>query len=156
MDTIQCIREKYDPLYHCIAPHITIVFPFDSDISTEALKIHFHNALQGNKKFNIQLKDFTGDCKDGYLFLNIRKGNDSIIELHDLLYSGIISRFLYRKSTYFPHVTVGRLRDPIAFDKALKALTCCVESFETLIDKVYVETIDGNENSIIEFSYDLA
>ncbi|SFB03010.1 2'-5' RNA ligase family protein [Clostridium frigidicarnis] len=155
INTIKSIREKYDPLANCIAPHITIVFPFDSDISTDELKWHFNEVLKGIKKFSIQLKDFTGDFRDGYLFLNIKKGNDHIIELHDKLYSGILDGFLYRKATYCPHLTVGRLNEQIEFDKAVDELSYYSESFETVIDKIYVENIDINENSIIEFSFDL-
>lgn len=39
IDTINNIREKYDPLYNYIAPHITIVFPFESDLTTNELKV---------------------------------------------------------------------------------------------------------------------
>lgn len=155
INSIKNIREKYDPLANCIAPHITIVFPFDSDISTEDLKSHFNKVLKGIKKFNIQLKDFTGDFRDGYLFLNVKKGNDNIIELHDKLYSGILESFLFKKVTYCPHLTVGRLPNQIDFDKALDELSSYDESFETVIDKIYIENIDIIEHSTIEFSFDL-
>ena len=156
---IENIRKKYDPLANYIDPHITIVFPFDSDISTNDLKLHFNKVLKGIKKFNIKLKDFTGDFRDGYLFLNVKKGNDNIIQLHDKLYSGILDNFLSRRVTYCPHLTVGKLPLQVKFDKALdKALdklSSCTESFETTIDKIYVVNIDSIELSTIEFSFDL-
>lgn len=152
---IKSIREKYDPLANCIAPHITIVFPFESDISTDDLKSHFNKVLEGMKKFNVQLKDFTGDFREGYLFLNVKKGNDNIIKLHDKLYSGILENFLFRKVTYCPHLTVGRFHQQIEFDKALDELSCYDESFETVIDKIYIENIDITEHSTIAFSFDL-
>jgi hypothetical protein len=155
INIIKSIREKYDPLANCIAPHITIVFPFDSDISTDDLKSHFNKVLKGIKKFNVQLKDFTGDFRDGYLFLNVKKGNDDIIELHDKLYSGILENFLFRKITYCPHLTVGRLGQQMEFDRAIDELSCYDESFEIVIDKLYVENIDILEHSTIEFSFDL-
>lgn len=155
INVIKSIREKYDPLEKYIAPHITIVFPFDSDLSTDDLKSHFNKVLKGMKKFNVQLKNFTGDFRDGYLFLNVKKGNDNIIELHDKLYSGILESFLFRKVTYCPHLTVGKLQEQIEFDKALDELSCYTESFETVIDKIYIENIDISEHSTIEFSFDL-
>lgn len=155
INIIKSIREKYDPLANCIAPHITIVFPFDSDISNEDLRLHFNKALKGIKKFNVQLKDFTGDFRDGYLFLNVKKGNDNIIELHDKLYSEILESFLFRKVTYCPHLTVGRLEQQIEFDKALDELGCNGESFQAVIDKIYIENIDSIEHSTIEFSFNL-
>ena len=33
-DLIQDIRDRYDPLASKIAPHITLVFPFESEISS--------------------------------------------------------------------------------------------------------------------------
>lgn len=38
LQTIQDIRKKYDLLATCIAPHITIVFPFESNILIQQLK----------------------------------------------------------------------------------------------------------------------
>lgn len=89
------------------------------------------------------------------MFLNVKKGNDAIIELHDKLYSEILESFLFRKVTYCPHLTVGRLPKDIEFDKALDELSCYRESFETVIDKIYIENIDILEHSTIEFSFDL-
>ena len=153
--SIKSIREKYDPLANFIAPHITIVFPFDSDISTDDLKLHFNKVLKGTRKFYVQLKNFTGDFRDGYLFLNVKIGNDNIIELHDKLYSGILESFLFRKVTYCPHLTVGKLHQQTDFDKALDELLCYDESFETVIDKIYIVNIDSVEHSTVEFSFDL-
>jgi 2'-5' RNA ligase len=154
INIINKIREKYDSLANCIPPHITIVFPFDSDISIDDLKSHVNKVLKGTKKFNVQLKDFTGDYRDGYLFLNVKKGNDNIIELHDKLYSGILEHYLFGKIIYCPHLTVGRLHKEIEFDKALDELSCYDESFEIVIDKIFIENIDDIEHSTIEYSFD--
>lgn len=155
MNSIKRIREQYDPLANYIAPHITIVFPFDGEISTDDLRVHLNKALKGVKKFYVQLNGFTGDFRDGYLFLNVKKGNDNIIELHDKLYSEILESFLFKKVTYCPHLTVGRLQQPGEFDKAMDKLACYVETFETVIDKLYVENLDEMEHSMTEFSFDL-
>jgi hypothetical protein len=59
------------------------------------------------------------------------------------------------KVAYCPHLTVGILHDAVEFDKKNQELGSFVESFETMIDKVYVENIDGNGNSVNEYSFDL-
>lgn len=152
LNIIDSIRKKYDPLANCIAPHITIVFPFDSDIATDDLKQHLNKVLRGIKKFKVQLKAYTGDFRDGYLFLNVKKGNDKIIELHDKIYSGILESFLLRKVTYCPHLTVGRLQQSEEFDKALYELCDHEESFETIVDKIDIVNIEIIEEPLIEFS----
>lgn len=152
---LQRIRAKYDPLANYIGPHITLVFPFESDLSTDDLKVHLRATLKGIKKFPVRLNDFSGDFRDGYLFLNVKEGNDRIILLHDQLYRGILQDFLFRKVTFCPHLTVGRLYQPDEFDKALDELSTCSESFHAIIDKIYIESIDALEHSAIEFSFDL-
>lgn len=155
LDAIQSVRERLDPLAHYIAPHITLVFPFESDCSTQELQSHMKNALAGVKKFPVLLQGVTGDDRDGYLFLNVKQGNDNIINLHDRLYNGVLEPFLFRKVTYCPHITVGRIDAQSAFDQALEELECFKDRFEAVIAKVYVEKIDALEQSVIEFSHEL-
>ena len=47
IDKIENIRQKHDPLFELIPPHITIVFPFKSDISNDELKSHILNLSRG-------------------------------------------------------------------------------------------------------------
>lgn len=75
--------------------------------------------------------------------------------MHDKLYSGILKKFLCRKLTYFPHLTVGRIEDKDMFDKAINELCDFHIQFRTIIDEVSVEIIDEEENSIIEFAVNL-
>ena len=154
-EAIQAVRERFDPLANYIAPHITLVFPFESVLSTEELKAHLSYSLAGMKQFAVSLSGVTGDFRDGYLFLNVKQGNDSIIDLHDRLYSGVLEPFLFRKVTYCPHITVGRVEEPSAFDLALEELADFQASFEANIDMVYVENIDSSDRSTIELMFDL-
>lgn len=156
LETIQAIRRKFDPFANYIAPHITLVFPFESALSAEELRAHLHTALAGAKKFNVRLSGVTGDVRDGYLFLNVKQGNDEIIDLHDRLYSGALESFLYRKVTYCPHVTVGKVEDLPAFEAALSALDGITETFACEISQVTVENIDSREQSSTEQVFDLA
>mgnify|MGYP003612882315 CR=1 FL=1 len=155
LDAIQSIRQRFDPLAKYIAPHLTIVFPFESALSTEELSAHLSNALTGLKKFDVRLQGITGDFRDGYLFLNVKRGNDPIIDLHDRLYQGTLEPFLFRKVTYCPHITVGRLEQQTEFDQALEELAGFSEQFEVEIDRVSVENIDSGERSTIELVFDL-
>lgn len=155
IDAIQAIRERFDPLASSIAPHITLVFPFESELSTDELREHLVRALKGVKTFEILLNGITGDFRDGYLFLNVKRGNDEIIDLHDKLYRGVLEQYLFRKVTYCPHVTVGRLEQPTEFDQALEELAGFSEQFKVEIDRISVENIDSHEQSMIELVFDL-
>lgn len=95
---IDALRAKYDPLVHLIPPHITLVFPFNSDITTNLLNEHLQQCLVGVKPFRLVLAGIIG-AEDEYLFLNVKVGNDAIIQLHDRLYTGILREYLNRSLT---------------------------------------------------------
>ena len=155
IDAIQAVRERFDPLAGYIAPHITLVFPFESTLTTEEMREHMARALKGVKRFPVQLRGITGDFREGYLFLNVKRGNDPIIDLHDRLYQGVLEPFLFSKVTYCPHITIGRLEQQTEFDQALEELAGFSEQFEADIDRVSVENIDSGERSTIELVFDL-
>lgn len=112
-------------------------------------------ALQGSHPFEMRLQDFTGDFRDGYLFLNVKKGNDPIVAVHDRLYNGVLKKFLFRGLTYCPHLTVGRLPNRVEFDRAIDRLSSCQESFEAVVNTIFVVNIDGTEHAKIEISIKL-
>lgn len=72
VEIIDDIRKKYDPLSEHVRPHITLVFPFESDIEASKLKEHIENVISGMMPFDIKLSGITPSTSFGsYLFLNI-------------------------------------------------------------------------------------
>lgn len=117
-DAIQAVRRAYDPLAAVIPPHLTLVFPFASDLSADALAAHLHAASRGIGPFALRLAGVSGS-EDEYLFLGVKRGNDDLIALHGQLYSGPLAPCFDPRYTYTPHLTVGRLANPAAFAAAL-------------------------------------
>ncbi|WP_258111578.1 2'-5' RNA ligase family protein [Alicyclobacillus sp. SP_1] len=152
--SIKRIRAKYDPLADLIPPHVTLVFPFESDVSTEALTVHLQKSVVGLKPFPIVMIGLTG-AEGEYLFLNLKGGNDQIIQLHDKLYTGLLKQHLCRSQTYTPHLTVGRVNDKQLFEFALTETENWNEVFQTTVNQVVVERIDEHEKSIIEIKVPL-
>lgn len=148
------IREKYDPLYNFIAPHITLVFPFQSEFVKDELIEHIENQLKEVTPFQIIAKGITG-ASDGYVFLDIKKGNDNIIEIHDKLYTGILKPFHNRYIPYVPHITVGKLEDEKCHKAVVEELSDFDVEFRTVIEGFTIEVIDDSEKSIIEYEYKL-
>src|SRR4051794_1115011 len=75
LDSIQQLRQKYDPLAAFVPPHITLVAPFESALSSRQLEAHVHAALTEMEAFPITLKVVTGH-EEEYLFLNVQRGGD--------------------------------------------------------------------------------
>lgn len=154
MRAIEDIRHQYDPLDGLVKPHITLVFPFESNISLTVLQEHVASIVDQVPAFPIRLQGVTG-APGGYLFLNVKEGNDRLIDLHDHLYSGILANYLCRKHTYIPHMTVGRLTNPTEWEEALQVTAGVNESFSTVIHEIWIETIGEGGRSILEWKRSL-
>lgn len=151
---IDKVRGKYDPLSKHVRPHITLVFPFDSEIETAELEDHIKSALSEITSFEIILNGITPTNNfRKYLFLGIQKGSNEIIELHKRLYTGILESHYpvwLKGKTFLPHMTVGNFEDEEKFEFAIKETRNITDSFKTIVTEISVEIIDENEDSIIE------
>jgi 2'-5' RNA ligase len=149
---IQILREKYDPLYSFIPPHITLVHPFQSNLRLEELINHLNHCLQHTNPFEIRLSGVSG-AAGYYLFLNVKIGNDSIIQLRDQLYSGILEKFLLRDISYMPHLTLGKLTADEEFHKALNDTLHFTTDFTAVVNKIAIERIAEDGTSTLEYEY---
>lgn len=92
MEIIQEIRSRYDPLYEHVAPHITLVFPFTSDIRRNEIENHLRNTIGKLQSFKLTLQGISKQ-EGNYLFLNVIEGAEQLIELHKRLYTDVLSDF---------------------------------------------------------------
>ena len=149
---IQMIREKYDELFDIIEPHITLAFPFRSNISNEKLRQQLTEIIRDINPFRIKCKGLTlrKDKKINtyYIFLNIVEGKEIINEINHKIYENILKNVDIKKYNYEPHITLGNTNDP---NEKIELN----EEFETIVDSIVVEQIGENEESIIEFKINL-
>lgn len=149
IDVINRIRDKYDPLAKLVKPHITIVFPFDSEITNEQLEEILNSCIK-EKSFEIVMHGFSKqmDRFGNYLFLDMEKGNDIVESLHNRLYKEYFK--IYNLGLpYKPHITVGKLGNIQELNKAFESVSHIDDKFITVVDKISVEMIGENEESII-------
>lgn len=157
VSVIDKIRSKYDPNYMNVLPHITLVFPFESDISKSQLLTHVNNTLQQTKCFCLKLGNLVKKSSRGYyLMLRVTEGSDKVKELHEKLYEGILAPFKPEwPDGYMPHMTIGQFINKAELDTAYDRLLGIDEQFSARICRVSVEIIGSNSESIIEFELPL-
>ena len=141
----------FDPLAASAEAHITLVFPFESNASSEQLHSHIKEATRNIQPFQLKLQGITGH-EGEYLFLNVKRGNDQIIALHDNLYTGILLPHLLNSHTYVPHLTVGRLTDNDSFCHALTKMKEFTATFETQVKEISVCSIQADGSEQIDFT----
>ncbi|MFT4107027.1 MAG: 2'-5' RNA ligase family protein [Lacrimispora sp.] len=156
IDIINHIRKKYDPLADLVSPHITLVFPFDSQLTKEELHLHLKECLSDIEPFKIKLKGFSTHINEygNYLFLNIVEGKDIIRSIHDRLYNGELNQS-DASYHYVPHMTVGKVPSVESLDEAFDDVNQCDTEFNTVVKMISVEMIGENEESIIIEEYEL-
>lgn len=160
INIIDDIREKYDPLANHVRPHITLVFPFESNFKSIELKEHLEKTLTGIKPFRLTMDEIVKmDNPLGmYLFLVLKEGTEDIKKLSSKLYTGILKPYKpewLSEETFLPHMTIGNFTSRDELDKAFKEVSGIKETFTTMVDKVSIEIIDENEDSIIEIEVNL-
>lgn len=157
MGIINDIREKYDPLANLVLPHITLVFPFDSELTNEEFKLHLERNLRDTQPFEIELAGFSKqeDRYGNYLFLNVVQGADIIKNIHNMLYNDKLKQFYAGNDAYTPHMTVGKLSSVELLDKAFEDVSRYNDKFNTIIKKISVEMIGEHEESIIIIEHNL-
>ncbi|WP_283624458.1 2'-5' RNA ligase family protein [Clostridium butyricum] len=160
INLINEIREKYDPLAKHVSPHISLVFTFESSLTTSEVNEHLKKVLHGIRPFRLTLQEIVKvDNPLGmYLFLDIKQGNKEIKKMNLKLYTGILQTYKpawLNQETFMPHMTIGSFTSREDLNIAFKDTELIKESFSTIVDKISVEIIDENEDSIIEIEIDL-
>jgi len=156
VDVIDAIRAKYDPLAALVRPHITLVFPFQSNLPTDGINNCLTDALTDKGPFKLALSGVSAqsDAYGHYLFLDVREGRKRLRELNRALYGGILAEYRTRRP-YTPHMTIGKLPAKEALAAAYEDTRGLEETFRTIVDTVSVEVIGPNEESVIEMEYGL-
>jgi len=150
MNIIDQIREKYDPLSALVPPHITLVFPFASEISDTTLRSNLERELVGIQSFPLCLQGISKheDKFGNYLFLDVKAGKEQIQKIHKLLYANELHEFDLGYD-YVPHMTVGKLDSSEKLTDAYAEIQEMKDMFFAVAGSVYVERIGENEKSII-------
>ncbi len=157
MEIIDSIRKRYDPLADLVRPHITIVFPFESRMSNKELSEILENRLKSVKSFEIKLQGISRqkDTFGNYLFLDVLQGQEEICGIHNMLYDNEFKEFVSGRH-YVPHMTIGKLPAVEMLNEAYDEVKSIKESFITIVNKISVEMIGDNEESIIIIEKNLA
>ncbi len=100
------LRERFDPIYNLVASHITIVFPFDSDLSLDELAGLLNNELHRERYIAIQLSSIIDFYPKAPIICWKVKSNERLNSLYYRLYARLGMPIPYKD--YQPHVTVAR------------------------------------------------
>lgn len=152
ISVLEKIRKVYDPLYGLIDPHITLVFPFESNHELDDLI----TVLKDVKipAFEAEIYDFK--CVDHYIFALVRVEQKHIESLHHHLYKGPLEAFKIENhfKEYLPHITLGRFQSHAEAQAAYKQLSF-KGPYHFKVNCLSIEEILEDETSLIVYEEDL-
>jgi 2'-5' RNA ligase len=102
---VERFRAHWDPLAQMLAAHITLVFPFQTHASADALKQAIAHLAYRHAEFPIEFADPAIWDRE-YLFLLARKGGEQIRQIHLDLYDTLSDA--HTTANFLPHMTIGR------------------------------------------------
>ncbi|MBR6402145.1 MAG: 2'-5' RNA ligase family protein [Eubacterium sp.] len=143
IDKIKEIQKKYYDIADKIEPHIAVTFPFDSDISDEDLYEKITKVVEKYKPFRIICHGVSTPIgESNYRFLDVVENKDIIKSMSDDIYKNIVPEELEHrdKYNYVPHISLAN--KPL--DKEIEL----DDTFEMVVDSLYVERIGSNDESI--------
>ncbi|CEN74858.1 2'-5' RNA ligase superfamily [[Clostridium] sordellii] len=160
IEIINKIRKQYDPLFEKVQPHITLVFPFESCISSQELQKHIKYELSNTKPFELTLQNIikVSNNTGHYLFLEVVDGEENLKVIHKNLYNGILETYkpLWLNDVDFkPHITLGCFKNNEELESAYESIKNIKNKFNTIVNKISIENIDKDDNSIIEMEINL-
>jgi len=106
INEINKIRQKHDPTFNLINPHMTIMFPIpDLALKGRIIK-HIENVLKKQKSFQIHFGELKKSW-DYWLFLTLKEGEQDIKKLYNEIYSGFFSQYRRDDIEFIPHISLG-------------------------------------------------
>ena len=146
-------REKFDPDYGLVAPHITVVFPFETKQPLEEVADQIKAETQDQQVIPVHL-DSIGDFypKAPVIYWSVRK-NSQLTELYFRLYSRLGMAIPYKQ--FIPHVTVAKEISPhrLIIVKEQIASYLAREKFQAGSVDLLTPLVDGKWVSVRTFPF---
>ena len=119
----QAFRHRYEPYSELLPEHVPFVFPVPEDIGREELEAHIEEVVNTCKPFDVHFCTLEKTW-DHWLYLGAKEGHDAVVDLHDKLYTGILSPYLREDLPFYPHIGLGLFsKEAYDFHNPTAALT---------------------------------
>jgi hypothetical protein len=107
IEAIEAFRSKHDPMASLVPAHLSLVFPFPTALPELQVRTHVQRVASRWPIIPVTFRHTRIEANE-FLFLMASRGSQSIIGLHDKLYTRSIAPYLRTDIAYQPHITVAR------------------------------------------------
>jgi len=110
MEKIEQFRREHDPVADRIAAHVSLVFPFPTQLTALQVETHVRRIVSKWPPIPVTFRRVRTEANE-FVFLMVSRGRASIVALHDRLYTRSLAAHLRRDLSYEPHITIARHAD---------------------------------------------
>lgn len=146
---IENIRRIYDSDYKNIRPHIVILPIFKSNLTKNEMHKLLLDAIQGINPFLITARSISY-ASDNCLYLQIKKGNDELILIRDLVGFFMPNEIDISSELYIPGICIGRFTNSEDTLFAAKSLREFNFTFEVRISSISSYIVEDHGKVIRE------
>ena len=116
-------RKKYDPFFDLLPSHVTFMPPVPGHVGRKKLEEHIECVLSAWSPFRVHFCNLEKTW-DHWMYLGAEKGHDSVVELHDALFEGLLRPYLREDLPFYPHIGLGVFgNEPYDFKNPTAELT---------------------------------
>ena len=152
LEEIEAFRKRYDPIWNQVPAHITLVHPFQSDLSNDELIRHLEANLKLSAvRFSFGPSRFEESC----LFLPVLEGANDFRFARDHLCSGQLTQMRSESHDYVPHVTIGKFGSQLDRSGMSSEAERVFTGRIARVNRVVLEAIGRDESSQVIWQRDL-
>jgi 2'-5' RNA ligase len=120
IECVEAFRRRHDPMAALIPAHLTLVFPFPTALKRLQVETHVKRIVSRWPVLPVSFRAVRMHANE-FVFLMASRGAESVVALHDKLYTRSLRPALRRDLPYDPHITIARNARLAALEDALEA-----------------------------------
>jgi 2'-5' RNA ligase len=115
IERVESFRAAHDPMAAKVPAHLTLVFPFGTNLTRLQLETHVGRVASKWPPIPVTFRAVRLHANE-FVFLMASRGAASLTALHDALYTRSLRPQLRPEFTYEPHVTLARQAEPASLE----------------------------------------
>jgi 2'-5' RNA ligase len=117
IERVEAFRRRHDPMAALIPAHLTLVFPFPTALKRLQVETHVKRVVSRWPALPVSFRAVRMEANE-FVFLMAARGAESVVALHDALYTRSFRPALRRDLPYDPHITLARNASLAALEAA--------------------------------------
>jgi len=119
---ISQVYNKYNPISFYVRPHLTLLFPLETELHLADICAHFGSIVSETDRFSVHFDGLKLRPENLLIYLDVSEGAEVLHFLNRRLYSGVFEEFLDVNRPFYPHLTLGHFETEVDMNRGYEEL----------------------------------